>query len=93
MTLRFDKISTRLPERLYQRVAPTPVVAPSWLAVNVALAAELGIEERELRTPESLAVFAGNAIPEGAEPVALAYAGHQFGNFVPRLVDGRALLL
>ena len=93
MTLRFEKISTRLPERFYERVALTPVSAPRWLAVNLTLARELGLDENELRSPETLSALAGNAVPEGAEPVALAYAGHQFGNFVPRLGDGRAMLL
>jgi len=61
--------------------------------LNEELAAELGVDEDALRAPEGVAVLVGNAVPEGASPVAQAYAGHQFGGFSPRLGDGRALLL
>ena len=61
--------------------------------LNEALAAELGLDAEALRAPDAVAVFAGNATPEGVTPVAQAYAGHQFGGFSPRLGDGRALLL
>src|SRR4051795_11354574 len=70
-----------------------PVPAPALLALNAGLAAELGADREALRAPEGVAVLAGNAGPEGATPVALAYAGHQFGAYAPRLGDGRALLL
>ncbi len=93
MPLRFDNSYSRLPSRLFSSVEPTPVDAPAWLAVNPTLGALLGLSEEELRSSEMLAVLAGNMIPRGAEPIALAYAGHQFGNFVPRLGDGRAVLL
>ena len=66
---------------------------PQLLVLNEGLAAELGIEADALRTPEGIAMLVGNAVPLGAEPVAQAYAGHQFGGFSPRLGDGRALLL
>ena len=62
-------------------------------AVNDALAGELGLDPAALRAPDGLAVLAGNAVPEGAEPLAQAYAGHQFGGFTPQLGDGRAILL
>jgi len=90
MPLRFDLGYARLPDRFFARVKPTPVAAPAILAVNEALGAELGLCPEELHDP---AVWAGNAIPEGAEPIALAYAGHQFGGLVPQLGDGRAILL
>jgi uncharacterized protein YdiU (UPF0061 family) len=90
MPLRFDLRHARLPDRFFAKVAPTPVRAPAILAVNDALGAELGLSAEELRDP---AVWAGNAIPEGAQPIALAYAGHQFGGLVPQLGDGRAILL
>ena len=71
--------------------APAP--EPSLVVLNDELAAELGVDAETLRTPEGVAVLAGNARPEGAASVAMAYAGHQFGGYVPRLGDGRALLL
>ena len=61
--------------------------------MNTALAEQLGIDPDELATPDGVAVLAGNRVPPGAEPMALAYAGHQFGHFVPQLGDGRAILL
>ncbi|WP_436793455.1 protein adenylyltransferase SelO [Actinospongicola halichondriae] len=73
--------------------AAAPVPTPSLVAYNPALAAELGLDDGWLRSPEGVAVLAGNAVPEGAKPVAMGYAGHQFGNYSPRLGDGRALLL
>ncbi|GAA4692824.1 YdiU family protein [Pseudonocardia yuanmonensis] len=66
---------------------------PSLVVLNDELAAELGVDAEALRAPEGVAVLAGNAKPEGAASVAMAYAGHQFGGYVPRLGDGRALLL
>src|SRR5690606_32029463 len=72
---------------------PQPAPAPELLLLNDALAVELGLDPDALRSPEGVAVLAGNELPEGAASVAMAYAGHQFGNFVPRLGDGRALLL
>ena len=72
---------------------PATVPAPSLLVLNEGLAIELGLSRPALRSPEGLAVLAGNAVPVGAVPVAMGYAGHQFGNYSPRLGDGRALLL
>jgi uncharacterized protein YdiU (UPF0061 family) len=89
----FDNSYARLPDRFYARVQPTPVRAPTLLCVNRELAAHLGIDPELLASPEGVAALAGNALFEGASPIALAYAGHQFGNFVPQLGDGRALLL
>src|SRR5690606_34446858 len=60
---------------------------------NDALAARLGIDPAVLRADDGAAIVAGNVVPEGADPIAMAYAGHQFGHFNPRLGDGRALLL
>jgi serine/tyrosine/threonine adenylyltransferase len=74
-------------------VSPTPVTAPSWIARNDILAEALGLDTTTLASPESLALFAGNLIPAGMDPVATAYAGHQFGQPVPQLGDGRAILL
>ena len=90
---RFDNSYARLPERLYARLDPTPVFAPRLVRVNSGLAESLGLDPGELASPEGIEILSGNRIPEGAAPIALAYAGHQFGNFVPQLGDGRAILL
>jgi len=89
----FDNTYARLPERFYARLSPSAVTAPQLIKVNDTLARELGIDPRALETPEGIAVLAGNRVPDGAEPLAMVYAGHQFGNWVPRLGDGRAILL
>ncbi len=72
---------------------PTAVPTPSLVALNGALADELGIDREWLASDEGVAVLAGNAVPDGARPVAMAYAGHQFGAWNPQMGDGRALLL
>jgi uncharacterized protein YdiU (UPF0061 family) len=89
----FDSTYARLPDRFFARVAPTPVAAPRLIRVNAPLAAELGIDPDWLASEEGVAVLAGNRVPETATPIATAYAGHQFGGFVPQLGDGRAILL
>ena len=87
----FDNSYGRLPGTLYSRVAPVPVAKPGLAILNESLAKDLGLDTAALR--ESGAdMLAGNSIPEGAEPIAQAYAGHQFGNFT-NLGDGRAVLL
>lgn len=83
----------RLPERMRAASQPTPVEEARLVAFNRELADELGFELAAFEADEAAEIFAGNRLPEGAEPVAMAYAGHQFGNFVPQLGDGRALLL
>ena len=89
----FDNSYARLPGQFYTRLEPTPVQAPGAVRINAPLARELGLDPDALATPEGLAVLAGNRLPEGAEPLAQVYAGHQFGGFVPQLGDGRAVLL
>jgi uncharacterized protein YdiU (UPF0061 family) len=89
----FDNTYARLPAAFFQRVAPTPVAKPQLIRFNHALARHLGIDPARLISQEGVAILAGNLVPQGAEPLAMAYAGHQFGNFVPQLGDGRALLL
>lgn len=81
-----------LPDLLYTKQNPVPVRAPGLIKLNEPLAAELGLNANALRGSEGIQVFAGNQIPEGAEPLAQAYAGHQFAYF-NRLGDGRAVLL
>ncbi len=88
---RFDNSYARLPERLHARLDPTPVASPGLIRVNRELAADLGLDADALAASPDL--LAGNRVPAGAEPLAQAYAGHQFGNFVPQLGDGRAILL
>jgi uncharacterized protein YdiU (UPF0061 family) len=91
--LDFDNSYARLPDRFYARVAPTKVGDPRVVRVNRALAELLGIDPDQLASSAGAAVLVGNELPPGAEPLALAYAGHQFGGFVPQLGDGRAILL
>jgi serine/tyrosine/threonine adenylyltransferase len=88
----FDNSYARLPDRFFSRTPPTPVRAPRLIHLNHALAAQLGIDSDALGS-EAAAIFGGNVVPDGAEPIATAYAGHQFGGFVPQLGDGRAVLL
>jgi serine/tyrosine/threonine adenylyltransferase len=82
-----------LPERFFARVKPTPVPKPRLLKFNEVLATDLGFDIAELDAEALAQRFSGNAIPQGLEPIALAYAGHQFGQFVPQLGDGRAIIL
>jgi uncharacterized protein YdiU (UPF0061 family) len=89
----FENTYARLPERFYSRLGPTPVTAPRLVKVNVELALSLGLDPDALASAEGVEILAGNRVAEGSEPVALAYAGHQFGHFVPQLGDGRANLL
>jgi serine/tyrosine/threonine adenylyltransferase len=89
----FDNSYARLPERFYARLPPTPVAAPRLLKLNHALARQLGLDPDVLRSPEGVAILAGNRLAPGSQPIALAYAGHQFGGFSPQLGDGRAILL
>src|SRR5690606_37660040 len=93
LAFRFDNSYARLPERFYARLAPTPVRDPRVVKVNVALAETLGLDAEALASPDAAQVFSGNVLPAGAEPLAQAYAGHQFGAFVRQLGDGRAILL
>jgi uncharacterized protein YdiU (UPF0061 family) len=93
MTFAFDNTYARLPARFFASASPTRVRAPRVVKVNRALAGDLGLDPDELASSEGVQVLAGNAVPTGAEPIALAYAGHQFGSFVRQLGDGRAILL
>lgn len=91
--LAFDNSYATLPERFYVRLRPTGAPAPRLIRYNRALAAQFGPGWADLSDEEAAAIFSGSRIPEGAAPLAMAYAGHQFGTFVPLLGDGRALLL
>ena len=89
----FDNSFARLPDQFYTRQNPVPVAQPSLIVINRALATKLGINADWTTSPEAIETFAGNKIPDGAEPLAQAYAGHQFGGWNPQLGDGRAILL
>lgn len=82
-----------LPSRFFAPTQATPVAAPRLIRLNVPLADALGLDSTWLAGPQGLAMLAGNQMPQGVDPVATAYAGHQFGHFSPQLGDGRALLL
>src|SRR5271156_6047396 len=87
----FSNSYAALPPQFFARLDPVAVADPRLIKFNGALATELGLEWQE-ETPLA-AIFAGNIVPVGADPIATAYAGHQFGQFVPQLGDGRAILL
>ena len=89
----FQNTYAALPEGFFARVAPTPVAAPRLVKLNRPLAARLGLDPDMLESPEGVEILAGKRVPNGADPIAMAYAGHQFGYFVPQLGDGRAILL
>src|SRR6202789_1283949 len=89
----FENTYARLPEHFYARLDPTPVAAPRLVKLNVELARSLGLDPHALASEQGVQILAGNRVAEGSEPLALAYAGHQFGHFVPQLGDGRTNLL
>ena len=90
--INFDNSYARLPKSFFECIKPTPVKEPKLVRFNKLLANEIGlnvIEDNDILSD----IFSGNIVPEGSEPIALVYAGHQFGYFVPQLGDGRAILL
>src|SRR5690349_2547878 len=89
----FQNSYAALPANFFARVAPTPVAAPRLVKLNRPLAVHLGLDPDLLDSPEGAEILSGKRLPDGAEPIAMAYAGHQFGHFVPQLGDGRAILL
>ena len=89
----FDNSYARLPEHFFARLSPTPVADPRLVEVNDALAGQLGLDPALLRSPEGIEILCGNKLPADAEPLAMAYAGFQFGGWAPQLGDGRAILL
>ncbi len=93
LSVPFTNSYARLPEQFFARINPTPVAAPRLVKVNARLAANLGIDAHALSSVQGIEFLAGNRIAQGSEPLAMAYAGHQFGHFVPQLGDGRANLL
>ncbi len=88
----FDNSYARLPDGFFARLDPARMPEPELIAFNTDLATELGLDPERVET-QSARILSGAELPEGASPIAMAYAGHQFGNFVPQLGDGRAILL
>jgi uncharacterized protein YdiU (UPF0061 family) len=93
MRIPFDNTYARLPDEFFALVEPTPVGGAAMIRLNYGLAETLGIDGEWLESPEGLAVLSGNQRADGAETLAMAYSGHQFGGFSPQLGDGRAILL
>src|SRR4051812_28867450 len=89
----FDNSFVRELDGLFVPWEAAPAPAPRLLALNDELAEDLGLDAAALAAPEGIDVLVGNVVPDGALPVAQAYAGHQFGGYSPVLGDGRALLL
>ena len=89
---RLEHSYAQLPPVFFSQVRPTAVASPKVVLLNRTLAEELGLDSLALNRPENAGWFTGNTLPPGASPLAQAYAGHQFGNFV-MLGDGRAILL
>jgi uncharacterized protein YdiU (UPF0061 family) len=89
----FDNSYVKQTDRFYSPQAPATVPTPALIRINRHLASSLGIDPQWLASPEGIATMAGNHIPDGAEPIATVYAGHQFGGWNPQLGDGRAVLL
>lgn len=92
-TLHFDNTYARLPDVFFERVTPAPLSNPHLVAFNPEAARLIGLEAEDPTDPEVVAYLSGNRPMPGSEPIAMAYAGHQFGTFVPQLGDGRAILL
>ena len=93
MQIQFDNSYARLPDRFFSRQKPEPVSKPELIAVNKPLAELLGINADWLASDEGVSMVAGNSLPPDSEPIAMVYAGHQFGSWNPQLGDGRAVLL
>ena len=93
LAVSFDNSYAHLPERFYARLGPPPTAQPRLIKFNSVLAAELGLDVSGVSADTLAQLFSGNLSLQGAEPLAMAYAGHQFGHFVPKLGDGRAILL
>ena len=91
--IQFDNSYARLPERFFSRQAPEPVANPSLIKINQPLAERLNINTDWLSSQAGVAMLSGNALPDGSDPIATVYAGHQFGSWNPQLGDGRAVLL
>src|ERR1700692_4188618 len=92
MRIQFEHSYSALAPRIYARVGPTPVANPQLVVFNRCLAKELGLDPDVIER-QAAVMLSGNQLPDDSNPIAMAYAGHQFGSFVPQLGDGRAILL
>ncbi len=93
LTLKFHNTYAELPESFYSSTVPEQVANPSLVKMNPSLSADLGFSPDDYSDDYLAEVFSGNKLLEGSEPLAQAYAGHQFGGLSPQLGDGRACLL
>jgi uncharacterized protein YdiU (UPF0061 family) len=91
MHIPFDNSYAALPKAFYTKMSPTSVKSPKILAFNGNLSSTLGITDTDIA--DITQIFGGNTVPQGAEPLAQLYSGHQFGNYNQQLGDGRAILL
>ena len=91
--INFNNSYAALPEVFFARQPPVAVASPALIKLNDSLAQSLGLDADFLASESGIAMLSGNVVPDGADPIAMAYAGHQFGNWVPQLGDGRAILL
>ena len=91
--LDFDNTLARLPDTFHSRLRPTPLADPYLVSFNPDAAALIGLDAAEALRPDFAEYFIGNRLLPGSEPLAMLYAGHQFGHYVPQLGDGRAILL
>jgi len=89
----FNNQYVTLGKTFYKKTQPSPVTNPTLIKFNGNLAEEMDLSVGQLSSTEMAELFSGNRIPDGAEPLAMVYAGHQFGQFNPQLGDGRAILL
>ena len=89
----FDNSYARLPDGFFVRQDPVAVERPTLVKLNARVAKLLNLDETFLTSDDGVNLLAGNLVPEKAEPLAMAYAGHQFGGWAPQLGDGRAILL
>ncbi len=92
-TINFEHTYANLPETFYQKIKPSPVKKPKLIEINDELLDYFKIDSKFIKSKEGISVLSGNKIVRGSKPIAMAYAGHQFGNFVHQLGDGRAVLL
>ncbi len=93
VNIKFDNTYSKLSNQFYEEIKPQPVKKPKLIKLNKKLSEYLNLDDNFLKSKDGLLALAGNKVLRGSKPIALAYAGHQFGNFVPQLGDGRAVLL
>ena len=90
---KFDNTYINLPINFYQKINPVPVKKPRLLKLNYELLDYLDLNKDYVESNLGISILSGNKVPSNTTPIAMVYAGHQFGNFVDQLGDGRAVLL